>query len=229
MAASPASRSGRPFREIVDLSMEMRSLDTPVFPGAPQPLRATIQTMESDGYLSYLWSFSEHTATHIDAPAHMVEGGQSIDELPLRHFVGNGLVLDVSKRPKRRPIAADEIEKALERAGRERLNGKGWILLLRTGYTAKSRTPEWLDYPDLTREACDLIVKRGFEGVGLDSPSPDKAPFVAHKTLLPKGVVIFENLANLERVMRKPFLFVGVPLALVGGSASPCRAIALVF
>jgi arylformamidase len=222
------SESGRLFKEIVDLSAELRSMDTPVFPGAPQPLKAAIQTMSEDGYLSYLWSFSEHTATHVDAPAHMVKGGETVDKIPLSHFVGSGLVLDVSKRPKGRPIGGDEIEKALTAVGRGKLSGRGWILLLRTGYTAKSRTPEWLEYPDITEEACDLIIKRGFEAIGIDSPSPDRPPFVVHKTLLPKKIVIFENLANLERVMGKRFVFVGAPLALVGGSASPCRAIALV-
>lgn len=203
-------------------------MDTPVFPGAPQPIRATFQTAKEDGYLSFLWAFSEHTATHTDAPVHMVEGGETIDKMPLGHYVGNGLVLDLSNKPKHHQISKDDIRSALVAAGREDLNGKGWILLLRTGFTAQSRTPDWLEYPDLTKEACDFIIERGFEAVGLDSPSPDRPPFVAHKTLLPKEVVIFENLANLERVMAKKFLFVGVPLALVGGSASPCRAIALV-
>ena len=216
------------FKEIVDLSVELKSLDTPVFPGAPQPLKATIQTTKEDGYLSFLWAFSEHTATHTDAPAHMVEGGETIDRMPLARFVGNGLVLDLSDRPKRHPISKEDIRNGLAAAGLQDLNGKGWILLLLTGYTAKSRTPDWLEYPDLTKGACDYIIEKGFGAVGLDSPSPDHPPFVAHKTLLPKKVVIFENLANLDRVMGKKFLFIGVPLALVGGSASPCRAIALV-
>ena len=218
----------RLFKQVVDLSMDLKSRDTPVFPGAPQPLRAAIQTMEQDGYLSYLWTFSEHTATHVDAPAHMVGGGETVDKMALTHFVGNGLVLDFSKKPKRHQISADDIEESLAKAGQGSLDGKGWILLLRTGYTAKSKSPDWLEYPDLTKEACDLIIERGFEAVGMDSPSPDRPPFVAHKTLLPKKVVIFENLANLEKVMGKRFVFVGAPLALVGGSASPCRAIALV-
>lgn len=219
---------GLPVKQVVDLSVELRSLDTPVFPGAPQPLRATIQTIEEHGYLSYTWSFSEHTATHIDAPAHMVKGGGTIDKIPLRQFVGRGLVLDLSDKPRNHRITAADLERALAVAGMGKSNVDGWILLLYTGYTAKSRTPDWLKYPDLTKEACDFIIKKGFKGVGLDSPSPDKAPYVAHKTLLPKNVVIFENLANLERVMGKDFLFVALPLSLVGGSASPCRAIALV-
>lgn len=215
-------------KEIVDLSMPLKSMDTPVFPGAPQPLRATIQTPKEDGYLSFLWSFSEHTATHTDAPIHMVDGGGTIDQIPLRHYAGVGVVVDLSDKPKQHQIIARDIQLGLAAAGYREQDGKERILLLRTGYSAKSRTPDWLLYPDLTKEACEYIIGKGFEAVGLDSPSPDRPPFVAHKTLLPKNVMIFENLANLDRVMGKKFLFVGAPLALVGGSASPCRAIALV-
>jgi arylformamidase len=218
----------RQFRQIVDLSVELKSLDTPVFPGAPQPLRATIQTHEEDGYLSYTWSFSEHTATHIDAPAHMVKGGATIDKVPLDRFVGNGLVLDLSDKPNNHRISVVDLERAMAAAGRNDRSWKGWVLLLYTGYTAKNRSPEWLKYPDLTKEACEFIARMGFSAVGLDSPSPDKHPYIAHKTLLPRNVAIYENLANLEKVMGRRFLFVGLPLLLVGGSASPCRAVALV-
>jgi kynurenine formamidase len=41
-------------------------------------------------------------------------------------------------------------------------------------------------------------------------------------------ISIYENLANLDKVLNKEFIFVGTPLALTGGSASPCRAIALI-
>jgi arylformamidase len=226
----PKKLDGLPtVKEIVDLSMPLKSLDTPVFPGAPQPLRATIQTAEVDGYLSFLWAFSEHTSTHTDAPIHMVQGGETIDRIPLHHYVGRGVVADLSDKPKQYQIRGDDIRRALTKAGFSDEDGGGHILLLRTGYSEKSRTPDWLQYPDLTKDACELIISMGFEAVGMDSPSPDRPPFTAHKVLLPKNVMVFENLANLERVMRKKFLFVGVPLALIGGSASPVRAIALVF
>jgi kynurenine formamidase len=216
-------------KEIVDLSMPLKSLDTPVFPGAPQPLRATIQTNKVDGYLSFLWAFSEHTSTHTDAPIHMVEGGETIDRIPLHHYVASGVVADISDKPKQHQITGGEVRGALDRAGFKDGDGKGRILLLRTGFSEKSRTPDWLMYPDLTKDACDFIISKGFEAVGMDSPSPDRPPFTAHKTLLPKNVMVFENLANLDRVMGKKFYFVGAPLFLVGGSASPVRAVALVF
>jgi kynurenine formamidase len=39
--------------------------------------------------------------------------------------------------------------------------------------------------------------------------------------------LILENLANLDRVPAGRFLFVGLPLRLVGGSGSPIRAAAV--
>jgi kynurenine formamidase len=52
--------------------------------------------------------------------------------------------------------------------------------------------------------------------------------FAAHKTLFPKEIAIYESLNNLDKLLNKEFLFVGAPLRLVGGSASPVRALAVV-
>ncbi|MDE1852439.1 MAG: cyclase family protein [Thaumarchaeota archaeon] len=215
-------------KEIVDLSVPMKSQDTPIYPGYPQPLKTNFSTIRDDGYLSNVWSFVEHSATHVDAPAHFAEGGSPVEKMPLGHYVGQGLVLDFTDKPKRYAIGRRDIEEGLQVAGLRAGSGEGYILLIHTGYTEKSRTPDWFEHPDLTKEACEFIVSKKFGGVGFDAPGPDHAPFDAHKALLPNEVVIFENLNNLDRVKDKKFLFVGTPLALVGGSASPCRAVALV-
>jgi arylformamidase len=103
------------------------------------------------------------------------------------------------------------------------------VLFFFTGYTDKSRTDAWLKHPRLSEDACKYIVELGVNAIGFDAPGPDAAPFPAHKTLLPKGIAIYENLANLDKVIGKEFLFVGAPLRLTGGSASPVRAVALIF
>jgi kynurenine formamidase len=46
--------------------------------------------------------------------------------------------------------------------------------------------------------------------------------------MLPKEIAIYENLNNLDKLLNKDFLFVGAPLRLVGGSASPVRALAVI-
>jgi arylformamidase len=205
----------------------MKSLDTPVYPGYPQPLKSSFTTIRDNGYASSIWMFAEHSSTHVDSPAHFVEGAMSIDKVPINRYVGQGLVLDFTKRPSRYSITKNDVETEIANAGKK--VGPGWVLLFHTGYSDKSRTKEWLDHPDLSEEASRYVAELGVNAVGFDAPGPDHEPFSAHKTLLPKTIGIYENLANLDKVLGKDFLFVGAPLMLVGGSASPVRALAIIF
>ncbi|MDG6906759.1 MAG: cyclase family protein [Nitrososphaerota archaeon] len=204
----------------------MTSLDTPVFPGYPQPLRSTFTTVRDNGYASFIWTFAEHSSTHVDSPAHFIEGAYTIDKVPINRYVGKGIVLDFTKVPPRYSITKEDISSRIEKSGRK--VGRGWMLLFHTGYTEKSRTNEWMNHPELSDEACKYIVSLEVNAVGFDAPSPDHEPFPAHKILLPKVISVYENLTNLDKLLNKDFLFVGAPLALTGGSACPVRAVALV-
>jgi arylformamidase len=218
-----------PIKEVVDLSAPLKSLDTPVYPGYPQPLRATFTSIKEAGYASYVWTFVEHTSTHVDAPSHFIEGGLSIDQVPISKYLGKGVVLDFSKKPAMYPIKKEDVVNGLDQLGAKEKIGQGWVLLFYTGYTAKSRTPEWVKHPELSKEACEYIADLRVNAIGFDAPSPDHAPFPAHKILLPKTIGVYENLSNLDKLLGKEFLFVGAPLALSGGSASPVRPVAIMF
>jgi arylformamidase len=214
------------YREVIDLSVPVKSLDTPAFPGHPQPLKTVYKTVKDDGYLIYVWTLSDHTGTHVDAPVHFIEGEHAVDRVPIGRFVGRGAVLDFSDKPQMYSIKAEDVRRELARTGKKA--GPGWALLFYTGYTKKARTKSWLKHPELSAEACKYIARLRVNAIGFDAPSPDHAPFPAHKTLLPRGIVVYENLANLERLLEKEFVFVAPPLKFVGGSASPVRAVALV-
>jgi arylformamidase len=214
-------------KEVIDLSVPMKSLDTPVYPGYPQPLRSSFTTVRDNGYASFVWTFAEHSSTHVDSPAHFVEGAMSIDRVPISRYVSQGLVLDFTGRPPRYSITRKDIETGMAKAGKK--VGPGWALLFYTGYSNKSKTPEWMDHPELSEEASRYIVELGVNAIGFDAPGPDHEPFSAHKILLPKTIGIYENLANLDKLLDREFLFVGAPLKLVGGSASPTRALAVIF
>jgi kynurenine formamidase len=216
-----------PYKKIVDLAVPMTHMDTPVYPGYPQPLRTIFSTIRDDGYASYVWTFVEHVSTHVDAPYHMVQGGTTVDKMPLSHYIGQGVVLDFSKKPKRFQIERADVEKAIKATGHLGEVGKGWIVLFHLNYTSKNRTPDWMEHPDITKDAAKYLIELGVEALGVDAPGPDHPPFEAHKTLLPKGVVIFENLTNLDKLVGKDFLFVGTPIALAGGTAGITRPVAL--
>ena len=214
-------------REIVDLSVPMKSLDTPVFPGYPQPLRLTYTTVGKEGYASFVWTFAEHTSTHVDSPAHFFEDSMTIDQVPLNRYIGPGVVLDFRNRGKNYGITREDVESSLQKLGRKLPENS--IILFYTGYTDKSTSSEWMEHPVLTEGASKYVVSLKANAVGFDSPSPDHSPFPAHKILLPEKIAVYENLWNLDKLIGKDFFFVGAPLRLYGGSASPVRALALVF
>ncbi len=214
-------------KEVIDLSATIENLSTLVFPGYPPPVKSTYTTIDEKGYQSYIWSFAEHTGTHVDSPAHFVKGGLTVDKVPISRYVGNGVVLDFSKKPPKYPIGKEDIVSAIQTAGSKDV-GSGWVMLFYTGYTLKAGSSDWMNHPELTQDACKFIAGKKVNAIGFDAPSPDRGDFPAHKILLPEQIGIFENLSNLDKVLNKDFIFVGAPLPLVGGSASPVRALAII-
>ena len=60
----------------------------PVFPGSRPPEIALCAGLGEEGYREHWLSISAHTGTHIDAPAHVLEGGSTLDLLPPERFTG---------------------------------------------------------------------------------------------------------------------------------------------
>ncbi len=213
-------------RRIVDLTMTLKT-GTPVFPGYPIPIVHTWTTVREHGYYSNLLILVEHTGTHVDAPAHFIENGTTIDEVPPEKFMRRGVVIDVSSLGPRAEITREIIENELKRLDIE--IGPGWIVLFYTGYDAKAGTPEWFNHPGLDESAARFLAEKNVNAVGIDAPSIDHEPFTAHNILLSKGILIYKNLTNLRLLLDRPgFQFVGLPLKILKGSASPVRAIAIV-
>ena len=71
----------------------------------------TACTIETAGYRETLLHMYSHTGTHMDAPAHMIARGRTLDSYGVEKFVGPGFVLDCRGR--------QEIPLALLRAHEE--------------------------------------------------------------------------------------------------------------
>jgi kynurenine formamidase len=80
------------------------------------------------------------------------------------------------------------------------------------------------------RDAAEYLIEKSVAALGVDTLSPDPPAALAkdpiHPLVLEKGVLIIENLANLEQ-LPDFFLFVALPLKIRQGSGSPIRAVAL--
>ena len=70
--------------------------EIPIYPGTPAPTLAPACTLTKDGFRETLLTFSSHTGTHMDAPAHLLREGRTLDDMPMSQFSGRATVLDVS-------------------------------------------------------------------------------------------------------------------------------------
>jgi len=207
---------------LVDLTMTL-SQDIEVFPGYPKPIIHKWTTVKEDGYYSNMIFLVEHSGTHMDSPAHFIEGAPTIDKLPLDKFIARGIALDFSDKGPGGVVFERDVESELNRLGVE--PGRGWYILFRFGWD-RVKGEDWIRYPVISDGVAEMLRSIGVEGIGMDTPSPDNAPFNVHKILLPESIVIIENMAGLENVVNRVFELMVFPLKISGGSASPVRAVA---
>lgn len=201
---------------VYDLTQRIGRGITTVYPGDPEPVIEPAARYETDGYYANTICMHEHTGTHVDAPAHMIPGGETIDRVKPDRLVGPALLVDAR--------GARTIDEGLL-LGRLDEQARDAFVLIYTGW----RPPE--EYPLLTRGAAELLARIGVKGLGLDTPSPDREPYEIHKILLSRGILIIENLAGLEKIIeegaRRIPLLVVAPLPVAGGSGAPARVLAL--
>lgn len=97
---------------IIDLSFPIRS-GMPVFPGDPEVQIGHALTVESDTVAVSALALGSHSGTHIDAPAHTVEGGATIDAFALADLIGEAAHLRVRRPADLARVDAATIESPL--------------------------------------------------------------------------------------------------------------------
>ena len=72
--------------KIIDLTHAMTN-GMPVMAGITPPKFRDLADAATDGYAMSQYTFNNHTGTHVDAPAHLIAGGASLDDIPLDRLV----------------------------------------------------------------------------------------------------------------------------------------------
>jgi kynurenine formamidase len=226
--------------ELIDLSREIHHR-TQVHPSHPPVVIATWydhsekkragNTDFSSKALSI--SFSDHAGTHVDAPVHFDSrpDAASIDQMPLERFYTSGICLDLSHVPLRHAVTVPEMEVALAASGQEIRSGDTVLLHMATNARLLGKPGYPHDFPGLAIESVHWLADRGIGMFGVEavSPAPEgELNFQAHLACAERGITHIECLANLERLVgRGRFRFIGFPLLIRGGTASPIRAVAV--
>jgi kynurenine formamidase len=81
--------------KIIDLTQAMAN-GMPVMEGIEPPEFHDLATVATDGYAMSQYTFVNHTGTHVDAPAHQIANGASLDDIPLDRLVTDALTIDLS-------------------------------------------------------------------------------------------------------------------------------------
>ena len=199
----------------------------PVYPGTSEPCFAPACTIEKDGFKETKISMLSHTGTHIDAPAHLIEGGRGLDEFDASHFIGSALVIDCRDIPADGVITMDHIAKYGDDINRVD------FLLFNTGWDVKWRNAEYYrGYPCIDYDVVDLIVNGSYKGIGFDTISVDpvnEPTLPRHKIILAKDSIInIENLTALDKLPDGIVMFSCLPLKLKNADGCSARAIAWV-
>lgn len=161
-----------------------------------------------------------HIGTHVDAPLHFVEGGGTVEAMPLDVLVGPAWVadlLDVEGAITAAALAGAGIPDGTERLLLRTRNSALW----RGGHEAFHE-----DFVALASDAAQWVVDQGIRLVGVDYLSVQRfhdGP-ETHRILLGAEVVAVEGL-NLYAVAPGSYELIVLPLKLVGAEGAPARAI----
>ena len=213
--------------KIIDLTLTI-SDKIPTFPGSPQPNFIPWENIKEDGYNLEVLFLSSHTGTHMDAPHHFLEKGAKIHEISLKKLVSEAALIQCRKNGGQ-SITKTDIQKFEKNHGKiENFSSvifyTGWQKNLQKKYYFTKN-------PGLSVSAAKYLTSKKISLVGIDSPSIDlgKDPkFSVHKIFAKKGVLIVENLANLDKIKSPTFHLVVLPLKLKNATGSPVRAIAFI-
>lgn len=210
---------------ILDITVGI-SRDTPVFPGDPEILVEAVSSIRSEGYAVSRVTFGTHTGTHVDSPAHILEKGLSIDQLPLSSMIGKALVLDLSGGIG--DISQRELRTAFTNSCAGNATGVD-ILLVKTRRISNGMCQSTNGHDTVVRgllpDAGVWVVEQGFKLIGMDTLSVDVGTSLDnHRLFLESDVVILENI-DVSEVAEGSYHFVCLPLKLQGCDAAPARVV----
>jgi arylformamidase len=191
--------------QIIDVSVPVRP-GMITYPGDPEVRLERVSSIaDGDGANLSRLDLGVHSGTHVDAPLHFVEGGASVETLPLDVLVGPCVVVD-------------GLDVAAVPSGAERV-------LFKTPNSRLWERDEFSeDFVKLDGEAAQALVAGGVRLVGIDYLSIGDEE--AHRILLGAGVVAVEGL-DLREVEPGEYRLVCAPLNLVGAEGAPARVLLL--
>lgn len=202
---------------IFDVSLTLKK-GMLTYPGDPSfSIEHHCAIKNGDEFNLSLLSLTTHTGTHIDAPAHYLDGARTIELAPLDILIGPGIVLDmrgvniIDRRILENSALTDEKR-----------------VFFKTDNSLKIKEPEvHHNYTYIEDSGAGLLIERGVTLVGIDYLSVDRIDdedAAAHRILLSSGAFIVEGLDLLDAPIGACQIYC-LPLKIEGGDGAPARVL----
>ncbi|GMB07724.1 cyclase family protein [Thermolongibacillus altinsuensis] len=199
--------------------MKMYDVTAPIFEGMPvyknkPEKQPKLTTVTNDYVTESRIDMDVHTGTHIDAPLHMVKGGETFETIPLEKLVGNCKVFDLTN-----------VKDKISKEDLQHLNiEENDFVLFKTQNSMEDAFN--FEFIYVAEDAAQYLADKKVRGVGIDALGIERSQpgHPTHKTLFGSGVIVIEGL-RLKDVPEGEYFMVAAPLKLVGTDAAPARVL----
>jgi kynurenine formamidase len=208
--------------KIIDLTAEIYD-NAPTMPMDPKCSVSEHCNLDTLGYNLARITLSTHQGTHLDAPFHFFDEGETVDKISLYKCIVRAIKVDLTYKKPKENISIEDVLKY------EPFVDRGISLLFYTGWDKLYPKKEFFsDFPYVSKELAQWLAEKKVGLIGLDFPCPNITDWkIIHEILLGNSVLIVEGLVNMEELGEGEFTFFALPLKIRGRDGSPVRAIAI--
>jgi kynurenine formamidase len=237
LGAAPA-RAQTAGGAISDLTHPL-SAEFPTFFGVPGFAAEQKFNWDEHKFNLFELTINEHTGTHVDAPLHFSEDGQSVDEVPVENLMAPLVIVDIAAKAAENPdaqVTPDDLRAWIAEHGEmpERCCValySGWAEKVGSDAFRGADADGKLHFPGFHIEAAQMLMdETSAIGIAVDTLSLDHGPspdFAVHYAWLPTNRWGLECVAGLAGLPRSgATIIVGAPKH-VGGTGGPARVFAL--
>lgn len=199
--------------------MKIYDITAPIFNGMPvyknKPEKQPEINTNTNGHVTESRiSMDVHTGTHVDAPLHMINDGETIETIDIQQLVRTVKVLDLTS-----------VEEKITKKDLENYDiQENDFLLFKT---KNSWDTEFnFEFIYVAEDAAAYLKEKKVAGTGIDSLGIERAQegHPTHRTLMGSRIIIMEGL-QLKEIEEGSYFMVAAPLKIEGTDASPARVI----
>ena len=205
--------------KLYDISLTLSEI-LPTWPGDPIIKLSKISRIK-EGEMANVTQLTStvHAGTHVDAPDHFLDNGQTVEDIPLGQLVGPVQVVEIQAKGN---ISAANLKTANIPTETSRVLFK----TKNSALWASGITEFKQDYIGLDSSAAQYLVELGVNVVGVDylSVAPFSDPEPTHRILLENKILIIEGL-DLSKVEPGEYTLLCLPLKIENADGAPARVL----